>query len=365
MKTQNLLLTSTIFASLCLTSFDAMATYIYANSFSVNKIANIQDSISRTAMHTFGRTPTAVMNRQQQIISPTQDTENTPDMYGAAPMYGSAPMYGEFEAYEFAGRSGGDSEIIDIKNLQLGYSHYDTKVALDNFERTNSDYDLAMFGITDGYTQFMDTTAGWAIFAGAINGSTSNSALSLDEFGGYAGLYGRFDINNLGLAATFNGGAIDNNAKHEFGTDSYTNMWFGAGINATYNINLDNTFVLQPGIYLGYTWVKSGDYLSKSGIQINNADANIFQASPSLHAIKQIDDGWYGTAHIRYAKHSISGAEITAGNIKSSTLEFEDFIEYGLSLEKSIERFSLSGTILRRDIGQDGWGGSVNVKYIF
>ncbi len=360
MKKKHMLILAAVMAAT-----GAHADYKYANSMSVAKIATIQDSITRTAMHMFYRSPTAVSEQHQHIMAPTSSMENTPDLYGHAPMYGTAPMYGEYEAYEFAGRSGGETELVDIKNLQLGYSHYDTTVNFDNFARTNSDYDMIMFGITDGATNFMDTSAAWAVFAGAINGRQHNHYIDLDEVGGYAGLYGRLDINNFGLAATFNGGAIQSDAKHAFGTDDYTNMWTSAGVNATYNINLDNTFVLQPGIYLGYTWVKSGDYLSESGIQINNSDANIFQISPSMHAIKHIGDGWYGTAHVRYVKTKIEGAQISTGGKKFDALEFDDFVEYGLSLEKSIDRFGFSGTILRRDLGQDGWGGHLNIKYIF
>ena len=368
MNTKHLISTGILFASMFGFTSHANASYMYANSLSINKISTIQDSIIRTAMHTFSRTPTAVMSRQQQIISNQsveQTNQNTPDMYGHAPMYGTAPMYGEFEAHEFAGRSGGETELADIKTLQLGYSHYDTKVKFDNFERTASDYDMLIFGLTDGYTHFMDTTAAWAIYAGLVNGNTSANSVHIDEFGGYAGLYGRIDMNNFGLAASFNGGALSNEAKHEFDSDDYTNMWAGAGVNATYNINLDNTFVLQPGIYLGYTWIKSGDYLSDSGFQISNTDANVFEVSPSLHAIKHINNGWYGTAHVRYVKTSTSGDEITINKMKYNGLTPENFVEYGLSLEKSVERFTFSGTILRRDIGQDGWGGNLNIKYIF
>ena len=344
----------------------ANANHIYANNLSINKITGIQDSIVRTAMHNFGRTPTAVLNQQQRIMSQQTSTEtSTSDMYGHTPIYGSAPIYGEYEAHEFAGRSGGESELNDIKSLQLGYSHYDTKLNFDNFERTSSDYDLIMLGLTDGNTQLMNKNVAWAIYAGAIDGTTTTSTFNIDEIGGYAGLYGRFDMNNFGLAVSINGGAIQNDVTHQSGTYSYTNMWATAGVNTTYNINLDNTFVLQPGIYLGYTWIKSEDYYSKSGSHISNSDANVFEVSPSLHAIKHIDNNWYGTAHIRYAKFSTNNNEIIVDGTRFDELIGNNFVEYGLTLEKSVERLSFSGTILRRDLGQDGWGGNINIKYIF
>ena len=63
-----------------------------------------------------------------------------------------------------------------------------------------------------------------------------------------------------------NAGALYNSAENTYGTDEFANMWAGVAVNATYNITLDDTFTLQPGVYAGYTWIGAADYLSKSGV---------------------------------------------------------------------------------------------------
>ena len=149
------------------------------------------------------------------------------------------------------------------------------------------------------------------------------------------------------------------------GTDNYTNLWAGAAANASINIILDDTFSLQPGVQIGYTWIESDSYISATGNNVSNSDLGVFEIAPTLHAIKHIGSGWFGTAHVRYVAMMTNGGDLSVNSINFATLESDNFTEYGLSLEKTVGRFNLSGTIVRRDGGRDGWGGGLNIKYIF
>lgn len=344
---------------------NADASHLYANSISLNNIATIQDSIMHTAMHTFDRVPAANLSGKKKTMMPPTPEKTASELYGKLPMYGTMSIYGEYDENEFAGRSGGDTKTPLLKNLQFTLQHYDDAVKLDNVGRTDSRYDLAMVGITGGKNRFFDGITGWAVYGGYIDGRQSIDSLRIEERGGYAGIYSRFNLKHFNLSATFNGGVLSNDAEFATGTDTYTNMWVGAAANASINIILDDTFALQPGIHVGYTWIKSDSYISLSNDQISNSDLNVLEIAPALHAIKHIGSGWFGTAHVRYVAMHNNGGELMINSHKFETLESENFTEYGLSLEKTVGRLNLSGTLVRRDGGRDGWGGGLNMKYIF
>lgn len=337
----------------------ANASHFYANSISMNNIATIQDSILHNAIHTFDRVPAANLGGKKKTMMPPAPKQDF------RALYGTMSIYGEYDESEFSGRSGGDENTPMIKNAQLSWQHFGDDVALDNYGRMDSKYDIAMLGLTGGRTRLWDGVSGWATYAGFINSNTSDSALKIDGVGGYAGIYSRFNMRHFNLSATINGGVLTNDAEFATGTDKYTNMWAGAAANASINIILDETFALQPGIQVGYTWIESDSYVSISGDSISNSDLGVFQIAPALHAIKNIGDGWFGTAHIRYVATMGNGGELSVNSIDFETLESDNYTEYGLSLEKTVGRFNMSGTIVRRDGGRDGWGGGLNIKYIF
>lgn len=362
MKTSHILIATLAFMS----TQSVNASHFYANSISMNNISTIQDTIMHTAMHTFDRVPAANLGSgQKRTITPPAPEKTVNQLYGKTPMYGTMSIYGEYDEAEFAGRSGGDGKNPLLKNLQFSWQHYTDDVKLDNFGRADSRYDLAMIGITGGRMEFFDNITGWAAYAGFIDGKQSTSSLSIDERGGYAGLYSRFGLKHFNLSATINGGVLTNDAEFALGTDTYTNLWAGAAANASINVILDDTFALQPGIQIGYTWIESDSYVSISGDQLSNSDLGVLEIAPALHAIKHIGSGWFGTAHIRYVAMLTNGGDLSVNSHKFETLESDNFMEYGLSLEKTVGRLNLSGTLVRRDGARDGFGGGLNVKYIF
>lgn len=344
----------------------ANASHFYANSVSMNNIATMQDTIMHTAMHTFDRVPAASLGSyKKKAIMPATPKKSINELYGKKPMYGTMSIYGEYDESEFAGRSGGDGKNPLLKNAQITWQRFADTANLDNFGHADSRYDIAMVGITGGQTRFFDGITGWALYSGYIDGKQSTNTLRIEERGGYAGIYSRFNLKHFNLSATANGGVLTNDAEFTSGTDSYTNIWAGAAANASLNIILDETFALQPGIHVGYTWIKSDSYISVSGDTLSNSDLNVLEITPSLHAVKHIGNGWFGTAHVRYVTMHTNGGDLAVNTVNFDTLESDDFTEYGLSLEKTIGRFNLSGTLVRRDGGRDGWGGGLNIKYIF
>lgn len=329
--------------TLAYTSSSASANYIYSNGISATNIATFQHNIA-----------TSLLANRPNMRPALKPEINSVDLYG------HPSLYGEYKEYEFMyGHSGGETGTHNGARLTM--NTFNENLTLNTTHRLANKTNMATidFAFTNNSTQKIGA------YTGFIDNEASNNDLKLKTSGGYVGLYGSQSINKIQISGIIDGGAVSNSATSTFGTDEFTNLWLGAGINTTYDIMLGDTFDLQPGIYIGYTWADGANYISASAEQISAQNFNMFEVSPTLRAIKYIAADWYGTMHVRYVMIETHGGDTFVNGTKLTALESDNFVEYGLSLEKNIENFQFSASIIRRDGWHDGFGGNLGIKYIF
>lgn len=357
MKKNTLLSTAFTLAGIISTAH-ATNAHIYANTTTAHSVAILQHTIAQNAFSSFG-VPTTGTTHQH-----TTNTEDPNTTYGHAPLYGTMSIYGE---YNDDGRSGGDNAYArrTLNNLWIDWQHANINTNLDNTARLNTKYDLLMAGLASGETKFKYGHATWGIYTGFLDAQHHNHDITTKSQGGFFGIHNKYATKNFNLATTINGGVIDNTSDTTFGTDEHTNFWISGTINTGYNIALDHTFTLQPGIQTGYTWIKAENYTSASGDILTNDAFDIFEVTPTIRAIKHIANGWYGTLDAKYVMFFTDGGDITVNSAKYNTPSDMHFSEYGLSLEKSVGYITLRANIARRDGAHDGWIGGLNFKYLF
>ena len=359
---------------LCAYDASASSPHVYANYITANNIAAIQHSIATNTMRTFEGNAAATLGGIAKMarsdVMPSE-SGNARDMYGTLPMYGRPHLYGEYGDdgtvnTPDTGRSGGDDASRPVLNsMWFNWQHFDEDVGFSNYDVLDTNYDLLSFGVAGGEAQWGIGISEWGFYGGYLGGKQGNESIDINENGGYFGLYSGYNIQNFNLSFIANIGAVSNHASSEFGTDGFSTPWVGAALNATYNIPLDDTFTIQPGIYAGYTWIGSADYISASGDNIANSNFNIFDVVPSIRAIKHIGAGWFGYIGLQYVFRYDYNGDIFVNNEKYTELFSDDYAEYGIGIEKSIDRFNIALHLNRHDGGRTGWNGGVNIKYIF
>lgn len=365
----SVLLGASLFALFGAIDANATTAHIHANTISAYNIATIQHSISHTMFSSFAGSMRGTMGGQKSRTDAikAQAQENPHATYGRAPMYGTASMYGEYNDDGSAGRSGGDTFNADaaLNNIWVNWQHLGDNAKFNDFDRLDSNADIFMFGVAGGAAEFAGGLSKWGLYAGFIDGDQQNTDIELTEQGGFFGIYNGNMFGDLGLYATINGGVLNNTATTVHGEDEYSNFWMGGVINATYDFAFDNTFTLQPGLQMGYTWIRSENYTSANGDILENSALSMFEVSPGVRAIKHIANGWFGSLNAKYIMHFASGDELVVNNIDVTTLDTDNFTEYSLSLEKNIANFNFSATFGRRDGARDGWIGDLTIKYLF
>lgn len=358
MKNTNLfLLSAMILSGISITN--ANASHIYANTITAHNIAAIQHAITHTAFNSFEGAMPASLNEQRVTA---QKNKQAPQE--TASLYGRASIYGEYDDSALTGRSGGDAEAA-LNSIWFSWEHIGDNVKFDNFSSLDSDFDLVMMGLSGGVAKMGNGITQWGIYTGYVGGTQQNDFLDIDEQGGYFGLYNGFNAGRFNLSTSINGGALDNSAENEFDTDDFTNFWVGAIANATYDISLDDTFTIQPGIQVGYTWIKSENYTSASGDVLKNDAFGMLEVSPTLRAIKHIGNGWHGALNVKHIMIYTHGGELTVNGTPAPELEMDDFTEYTLSLEKSVANVIFTANFGRRDGAHNGWVGGTNIKFRF
>lgn len=367
MKHLSILAASTISVA-TLSGASAATSHLYANNITAHNIAAIQDTVTSGAFRAFSGSMGTILGNQSILAArATRANEDPSKTYGRAPMYGTASIYGEYNDDGTAGRNGGDIINADaaLNNVWINWQHIGDDVKFDEFERLDSDFDVAMFGISGGTSEMMGGISKWGIYAGHINGDQDNSTIKIDEHGGFFGIYNGNIFGNLGLYASLNGGVLNNTVTSTYGIDELSNFWAAGTISATYDFALDRTFTIQPGLHTGYTWIKSENYTSASGDIVKNDAFSMLEITPALRAIKHIGNGWFGSLNLKHVMIFANGGNLTVNDVATETLETNNYTEYSISLEKSVSHMNVSATFGRHDGARDGWIGGINIKYMF
>ncbi len=262
------------------------------------------------------------------------------------------------------GRSGGDTP--SSANAWVKVMGLDDNVEFQDFDTIDSKALTVAGGFNTDKITCGDCGAVFGVYAGYIGGKQQYTDNDTDQDGGYVGLSSALTLGNAFLTATVNGGLLKNKSTNMYGTDEFKTLWLGTGLKTGYNYAINDSVVLQPNVYGGYTLVNTQDYTSVSGVKIANNNLNFFEIDPGLKLSAIIADGWTGSVQGKYAIVMDNGGDITANDIILQNISTKNYFEYGIGIDKSLtDAFYLGAKINRRDGGRTGWNGSIEFKYKF
>ena len=340
----------------------------YAGAITATNIGVIHHAISVAAMGAFDhpiRHVGIVPQRPAPRPTPQTQHEDYRKMYGTMPIYGTMPLYGEYgdDGTVFTtGRSGGDTPT-QLNTWALG-QYMSDRENFKHFDKTDNKYALIMAGISGNRTKLTTGNMMIGAFGGYVGGDTDNHSAKQDTNGGYLGAYATYSANRLHIAATATIGKMFNDISKPYG-DDYDNTWFGVTADANYDLYIDPTFTIQPGLRIAYTSASTDNFTTIGDTGVKTKDMAMFELTPVLRAIKHIADGWFLNLDAKYVMRHNSGGNVYASGQKLSHLSVKNYAEYGIGLEKMFGTLNIGGQIIRHDIGRDGWGAMINIKYAF
>ena len=206
----------------------------------------------------------------------------------------------------------------------------------------------------------------FGVYAGYVDGKQKFTDNRIKQEGGFIGLTSEITRGNAFFLSTINGGILKNEAENMYGTDKFDTCWFGLGLKGGYNYALRNSWALQLNVYAGYTYVKSEDYTSKSGIKINRDSLNLLEIDPGFKLSTQFGKDWTGFIQGKYIAFINDGGATRANEFALPDIDIRNHFEYGFGIGRSfVNDLSVTAVINRRDGSHPGWNGSVEFNYRF
>lgn len=257
-------------------------------------------------------------------------------------------------------------DMPKANNTWVSVIGFDDNVDFDSFQSVDSQMMSVIGGVTSDVQQTALGKTTYGIYAGYMNGELEYDGNKINQEGGYLGLGTRIENGNMIAQSVINGGFIQNEDKHSFGTDKFDTYWAGIALKGGYDYKLNNGVTVQPNIYAGYTFVNNEDYTSKSGAKIKNDNLHLFEVAPGLKVSKDFENGWNTFAQAKYAFVMDNGGDANIGNVTLPNISADDYVEYGVGVDKELnDSWNMSVSANRRDGGREGWNGNISFQYNF
>lgn len=289
----------------------------------------------------------------------------------AATAYTTAVIAGKTS--EIAMENVNSPENISDESAREGHNNvwfktmvFDENIGFKNFNTIDSKTFALAGGFNTDKLHFDKYNGTLGVYAGYIDGKQKFTDNKIEQEGGFIGLTSEITRGNAFFLSTVNGGILKNEAENMYGTDKFETRWFGLGLKGGYNYALRNSWALQLNVYAGYTYVKSEDYTSKSGIKINRDSLNLLEIDPGFKLSTQISKDWTGFIQGKYIAFINDGGATRANEFALPDLDIRNHFEYGFGIGRFfINDLSVTAVINRRDGSHPGWNGSVEFNYRF
>ena len=161
-----------------------------------------------------------------------------------------------------------------LHNNAVWFRPYTTfeSMNLDN----GPDVDAITYGSLVGFDgDFKEMKNGWhrvfTGYAGYMGSSLNYSGVDTSMNGGLLGFTETFYKGNFWTAITASAGASVGESHSMYGKEDYTSLLAGVGSKTGYNFEFkDGKFIIQPIMYLSYTFVNTFDYKNAAGVNIES-----------------------------------------------------------------------------------------------
>lgn len=238
-----------------------------------------------------------------------------------------------------------------------------------NFGTIDLDYAVAMIGHNFETLNFADNShldfgiyGGWV---GAKHEYVDNNKIR--QNGGFLGGSSFYQKESLWLGLNLNVGWMDNDFTSRDGRADSEMPWLGIGATAGYTFNLPTyRMKIQPSLSASYVLIDNDHYTTARGANVEMDKVHSWELSPGLTVSKTFSNGISAEANVRYAWVDESSGKLTAKDtIGLPAIAFDDYVEYGIAMQKVTDQTTWKFGINRNDMGREGWSGNIYYGWKF
>lgn len=238
-----------------------------------------------------------------------------------------------------------------------------------NFGTIDLDYAVAMIGHNFETLNFADNShldfgvyGGWV---GAKHEYVDNNKIR--QNGGFLGGSTFYQKESIWLGLNLNVGWMDNDFTSRNGRADSEMPWLGIGATAGYTFNLPAYRVkVQPSLSASYVLIDNDHYTTARGANVEMDKVHSWELSPGLTVSKTFSNGISAAANVRYAWVDESSGKLTAKDtIGLPAIAFDDYVEYGIAMQRVTDQTTWKFGINRNDMGREGWSGNIYYGWKF
>ena len=233
------------------------------------------------------------------------------------------------------------------------------------FETMNLDngpkVDAITYGSLVGFDgDFKEMKNGWhrvfTGYAGYMGSSLNYSGVDTSLNGGLLGFTETFYKGNFWTAITASAGAAVGESHSMYGKEDYTSLLAGVGSKTGYNFEFkDGKFIIQPIMFLSYTFVNTFDYKNAAGVNIESDPLHTIQLNPSVRFIANLKGGWQPYASVGMVWNLMNESKVTANNVKLPEMSVKPYVEYGVGVQRNwADKFTAFLQAMIRNGGRNG-----------
>lgn len=231
------------------------------------------------------------------------------------------------------------------------------KMDLKNGPKVNA----TTYGSLAGFdTDFFEHKNGWhSVGTGYVgyNGSQLRyKGIDTTMNGGILGYTHTMYKGNFWSALTLSAGASVGQSNTMYGKEDFTSLLAGVGSKTGYNFEFkEGKYILQPIMFLSYTFVNTFDYTNAAGVRINADPAHSIQLNPSIRFITNTKTGWQPYASVGMVWNVMNENKVTANDVRLPEMGMKPYVEYGVGVQKNWkDRFTAFGQAMLRNGGRTG-----------
>ena len=227
--------------------------------------------------------------------------------------------------------------------------------------KNGPDVDAITYGTLIGYDgEFKEMKNGWhrvfTGYAGYTGSSLNYSGIDTTMNGGLLGFTETFYKGNFWTAITASAGASVGESHSMYGKEDYTSLLAGVGSKTGYNFEFkDGKFIIQPIMFLSYTFVNTFDYKNAAGVNIESDPLHTIQLNPSVRFIANLKNGWQPYASVGMVWNLMNESKVTANNVKLPEMSVKPYVEYGVGIQRNwAEKYTGFLQAMIRNGGRNG-----------
>ena len=227
--------------------------------------------------------------------------------------------------------------------------------------KNGPDVDAVNYGTIIGYDgDFRKMRNGWHRMGTSYigyNGSQLNYAHNDTTLnGGLLGFTETYYKGNFWTAITASAGVSVGETHTMYGKEDYTSLLAGVASKTGYNFEYkEGRYIVQPIMFISYTFVNTFDYTNAAGVKIDSKPAHSIMLHPSVRVVMNCENGWQPYAQAGVVWNVMNKSHVSANGVVLPNMRMDPYAEYGIGVQRSWkEKFTAFGQAMLRNGGRTG-----------